>query len=71
MTAIDRTTYPRVGARLTREELNERYHLTDPDLAFIQASARGNTGRLMRATLLKFRRDFGCANSRLKPPPWR
>jgi len=60
MTAIDRTAYPRVGARLTREELHERYHLSDPDLAFIQASARGNAGRLMLATLLKSRRDFGC-----------
>ena len=25
MTAIDRTAYPRPGARLTREELNARY----------------------------------------------
>ena len=49
-----------MGARLTREELDERYHLSDPDLAFIQASARGDTGRLMLATLLKSRRDFGC-----------
>ena len=60
MTAIDRTAYPRVGARLTRDELHERYHLSDPDLAFIQASARGSTGRLMLATLLKSRRDYGC-----------
>ena len=59
MTAIDRTAYPRVGALLTREELDERYHLSDPDLAFIQANARGNPGRLMLATLLKSRRDFG------------
>ena len=60
MTAIDRTAYPRPGARLTREELGERYHLSDPDLAFIHASARGDTGRLMLAMLLKSRRDFGC-----------
>ena len=60
MTAIDRTAYPRPGARLTREELGERYHLSDPDLAFIHASARGDIGRLMLAMLLKARRDFGC-----------
>ena len=60
MTAIDRTAYPRPGARLTREELAVRYHLTETDRAFIDAHARGDTGRLMLATLLKTRRDLGC-----------
>ena len=60
MTAIDRTAYPRPGARLTREELDARYHLTETDRAFIDARARGDTGRLMLATLLKTRRDLGC-----------
>ena len=59
MTAIDRTAYPRLGARLTREELAVRYHLTETDRAFIDARARGDTGRLMLATLLKTRRDLG------------
>ena len=59
MTAIDRTAYPRPEARLTREELGERYHLSEPELAFIHASARRDTGRLLLATLLKSRRDFG------------
>src|SRR4051794_13859843 len=60
MTAIDRTAYPRPGARLTREELDARYALTETDLAFVHANARGDTGRLMLATLLKVRRDLGC-----------
>jgi Domain of unknown function (DUF4158) len=59
MTAIDRTAYPRPGARLTREELTARYDLADPDLAFIRANARGDAGRLMLATLLKTRQDLG------------
>ena len=60
MTAIDRTAYPRLGARLTRQELDARYMLTDADLAFVRGSARGEAGRLMLATLLKTRQDFGC-----------
>ncbi len=60
MTAIDRTAYPRPGTRLTREELGRRYDLTEADLAFVRASARGDTGRLVLATLLKARRDLGC-----------
>ena len=38
MTAIDRTAYPRPGARLTREELDTRYALTETDHAFIRAT---------------------------------
>ena len=60
MTAIDRTVYPRPGTRLTREELDERYALTDSDLDFIQANARREPGRLLLAVLLKARRDLGC-----------
>jgi len=60
MTAIDRTAYPRPGTRLTREELGMRYDLTEADLAFVRVSARGDTGRLVLATLLKARRDLGC-----------
>ncbi len=40
MTAINRTAYPRPGARLTRDELGARYDLTESDLAFVHASAR-------------------------------
>jgi TnpA family transposase len=60
MTAIDRTAYPRPGTRLTREELEERYGLTDADRAFIHAHARSEAGRLLLATLLKARQDLGC-----------
>jgi TnpA family transposase len=60
MTAIDRTAYPRPGTRLTQEELDGRYGLTDADLAFVRATARGGEGRLLLAVLLKTRRDLGC-----------
>ena len=60
MTAIDRTAYPRPGTRLTREELGARYDLTETDRAFVRARARGNTGRLVLAMLLKTRPDLGC-----------
>ena len=60
MTAIDRTAYPRPGARLAREELTARDDLADADLAFIRANARGDAGRLTLATLLKTRQDLGC-----------
>ncbi len=60
MTAIDRTAYPRLGARLTRQELDARYVLTGSELAFVRGRARGEPGRLMLATLLKTRQDFGC-----------
>jgi hypothetical protein len=60
MTAIDRTAYPRPRARLSREELSFRYDLTETDLTFVRANARGDNGRLLLAVLLKSRRDFGC-----------
>jgi hypothetical protein len=59
MTAIDRTAHPRPGARLTREELGSRYSLSDTELAFIRATARGDTGRILLATLLKTRQNLG------------
>jgi AraC-like DNA-binding protein len=60
MTALDRTAYPRLGERLTREELDARYRLSEADQAFIRATARGDAGRLTLATLLKARQDLGC-----------
>jgi TnpA family transposase len=60
MTAIDRTAYPHPGMRLSCTELEERYGLTDSDRAFVHAYARGDTGRLTLATLLKARQDLGC-----------
>jgi TnpA family transposase len=69
MTAIDRTAYPRLGTRLTREELNARYDLTEADLAFVRATVRGDTGRLVLATLLKTRQDLGCFLAPEEVPP--
>lgn len=60
MTAIDRTAYPRPGARLTREELDVRYELTEAEIAFVRANARADASRLLLAVSLKTRRDFGC-----------
>lgn len=60
MTAIDRTAYPRPGERLTGEELDARYRVSDADHDFIRAHARGDAGRLTLATLLKARQDWGC-----------
>jgi hypothetical protein len=59
ITAIDRTVYPRPGARQTRDELGARYSLSDTDFDFIRASARGDSGRMLLATLLKTRQDLG------------
>lgn len=59
MTAMDRTAYPRPGERLTRDELQTRYDLSEADHAFLRASARGDAGRLMLATILKTRLDLG------------
>ena len=59
MTAIDRTAYPRLNTRLTREELHARYTLTEADLVFVRANARGESRRLLLAVLLKIRQDAG------------
>ena len=40
MSAIDRTAYPRPGARLTQEELGARYDLTETDMTLARASER-------------------------------
>ena len=59
MTAIDRTAYPHVGARLSPEERRARYDLTDAERAFVASKARGDANRLMLATLLKTRSHLG------------
>ena len=59
MTAIDRTAYPRPGVRLSSEELQARYDLSEADHAFLSANSRGDAGRLALATLLKTRQDVG------------
>ena len=58
MTAIDRTAYPRPGERLTAEELQARYALTDTDRAFVETTAQP-AGRLAIAVMLKVRQNIG------------
>ena len=64
MTAIARTAYPRLDARLTPGELTARHELTAAELEFVRSHARGPAGRLILATLLKTRQDLGYF-----PPP--
>ena len=64
MTAIDRTAYPRLDARLTPSELAARHELTAAELDFVRSHARGPAGRLILAALLKTRQDLGYF-----PPP--
>ena len=59
MTAIDRTAYPRPGEPLSQEELVRRYSLSESDLTFINNKARGVSGRVTLAALLKSRQDTG------------
>ncbi len=59
MTAIDRTAYPHSGERLARQELEHRYSPSEADLVFINSKARGASGRLTLAVLLKARQDLG------------
>jgi hypothetical protein len=60
MTAIDRTAYPRPGEKLTRDELDSRYRISETEHAFIRTTARSDAGRLTLAMLLKARQDLGC-----------
>jgi hypothetical protein len=59
MTAIDRTAYPHSDERLSRQELEHRYSLSEADLVFVNSKARGASGRLTLAVLLKARQDLG------------
>jgi hypothetical protein len=59
MTAINRTAYPRLDTRPNHEELDASYTLTEADYAFVRASSRGETGRLVLAMLLKARQNLG------------
>ncbi|MEC5293774.1 DUF4158 domain-containing protein, partial [Aurantimonas sp. C2-3-R2] len=59
MTTINRTAYPRPGERLTLEELQVRYDLSDADRAFIESSASSSSGRLILAVMLKTRQVLG------------
>jgi len=59
MASIERTAYPRLGARLTDQELEAGYALSDEETAFVRRHARGDSGRLSLAILLKTRQWLG------------
>jgi hypothetical protein len=46
MTAIDRTAYPRPGEKLTRDELDSRYRISETEHAFIRTTARSDAAIL-------------------------
>ncbi|MGO7564735.1 DUF4158 domain-containing protein [Rhizobium johnstonii] len=56
---MDRTACPHSGERLTQAELEHRYSLSEADLVFIRSRARGASGRLTLAVLLKARQELG------------
>ena len=45
MTSIDRTAYPRLPAKLTRDEIVDRYTPTNDEIAFANRTARGDAQR--------------------------
>ncbi|MCP4306640.1 MAG: Tn3 family transposase, partial [bacterium] len=59
MASIERTAYPRFGARLTDKELEADYALSDEETLFVRRHARGDSGRLSLAVLLKTRQWLG------------
>jgi hypothetical protein len=59
MASIERTAYPRLGARLTDKELKADYALGEDEMAFVRRHARGDSGRLSLAVLLKTRQRLG------------
>jgi hypothetical protein len=59
MASIERTAYPRLGARLTDKELEADYALSEDAVAFVGRHTRGDVGRLSLAVLLKTRQRLG------------
>lgn len=59
MTSIDRTAYPRFTNHLNQRELKERYSVTIEERLFISQAAKGSSGRLTLAILLKVRQQLG------------
>ena len=59
MASIKRTAYPRLGKRLSDEELHARYELADEERQFIGVSANGDRQRLTLTVMLKTRQQLG------------
>jgi len=58
MASLDRTAYPRLAKRLSEREL-QPYTLTDEQEDFIRDNAKGSSGRLTLAAMLKTRQSLG------------
>ncbi len=59
MASIERTAYPRLGKRMSAEELRIRYELTEQERRFVGRNASGDRQRLTLAVLLKTRQRLG------------
>ncbi len=59
MASIERTAYPRLRSKLTDQELETDYTLTDDEVAFVRQHAHGDVGRLSMAVTLKTRQRLG------------
>ena len=59
MASIERTAYPRLGKRMSNEELRARYELTEQERRFVDTNANGGRQRLTLAILLKTRQQLG------------
>jgi hypothetical protein len=59
MASIERTAYPRLGKRMSNEELRARYELTEQERRFVGRNANGDRQRLTLAILLKTRQQLG------------
>jgi hypothetical protein len=59
MASIERTAYPRLGKRMSNEELRARYELTERERRFVGRNASGDRQRLTLSVLLKTRQQLG------------
>lgn len=59
MASIERTAYPRLGKRMSNEELCARYELTERERRFVGRNASGDRKRLTLAVLPKTRQQLG------------
>ena len=59
MASLDRTAYPRLGKRLSDEELSACYELSEEEQDFVRRNAHKDNGRLTLAILLKTRQQLG------------
>ena len=60
MVSVSRTAYPRFAKHPNDEELEFCYSLSEAEQDFIRCHARGDSGRLTLAVMLKARQQLGC-----------